>query len=151
MTLHVVGIGSDTGDDQVGWLVANRLGKRRRDVQTFSCRAPMELLGRLPLGAPLLIVDAVRSNRHPPGTVHQLQWPATNRLAAWGQPFTSHGLGLADALSLADQLRLLPSPTLVWGIEIPEPVASPDLSASVLAGVEALLQAVDRDFPTQTP
>ncbi|MEJ2685700.1 MAG: hydrogenase maturation protease [Gammaproteobacteria bacterium] len=147
MTLHVIGIGSDAGDDQVGWLVANRLRKRRRDVQAFSCRAPMELLGRLPLSAPLLIVDAVRSNGQPPGTVHQLQWPAAKGLGAWGQPFTSHGLGLADALCLADRLELLPHPTLVWGIEIPKPVATADLSASVLAGVEVLLQAVDRDFP----
>ncbi|MEJ2687979.1 MAG: hydrogenase maturation protease [Gammaproteobacteria bacterium] len=150
MTLYVVGIGSDVGDDQVGWLIANRLQDRRADAQAHCCRSPMELLARLPVDDSLLIVDAVRSGHHPPGTIHRLQWPATTRLAAWQQPASSHGLSLADALSLADQLTLLPRTTLLWGIEIPEPTPTPDLSAPVLSAVDSLIRSADRYFPVQT-
>ena len=150
MTLHVVGIGSDVGDDQVGWLIASRLHARRADVQALCCRSPMELLARLPVDGSLLIVDAIRSGRHPPGTIHRLQWPAMTRLAAWQQPASSHGLSLAEALSLADQLTLLPRTTLVWGIEIPVPAPTPDLSAPVLSAVDSLVRSMDRHVPIQT-
>ncbi|MGA7799408.1 MAG: hydrogenase maturation protease [Gammaproteobacteria bacterium] len=143
MTLQVIGIGSHAGDDQIGWLVVRRLQQRHPDIPCIQCDSPMALLGHLPLDGPLLVVDGVRSDR-PEGTLHYLRWPMDPCPPGWGQPFSSHGLGLGDALALADRLGLLPSPTLLWGIEIGQSAPEEPVSPPVLAAVDQLTLAFDR-------
>lgn len=144
MQLTVMGIGSHAGDDRAGWLVSDRLGQRNLNAKIVRCGSPMELLDQLPSDGPLAVIDAVRSGRSA-GTIHRLSWPAEAELADWGPPCSTHGLGLAAALALAERLGMLASPTVIWGIEVAATVPGAPLSLPVRAAVERIVLAIEAE------
>ena len=141
----LVGLGSPCGDDAVGGCVAAGVAEALRHARAGEtagmsvgtsagtsaaalagaavrlARAPLELLDWCGGQARLVIVDAcvhepgqMRHAAPSPGTCVCWRWPALP--AVRRPPATSHHFGLAEALALADALRILPAETVVVGI-----------------------------------
>src|SRR5690606_31097195 len=102
----VVGLGSPHGDDQAGWLVADRLQPSATPGARFMKLAkPIELCSHLADCARLILVDAARSGNSYP-QVRRLCWP--DRSVVWEQCSSSHGVNVGYALQLAERLQSLP-------------------------------------------
>lgn len=115
MRIRVVGIGTQFGDDAAGPLVAQRLaagGTLPGGVEAVPCRQPLDLLDLLDGLDGAVLVDAMRSGRLP-GTVHE---PAFHELDD-AQLLSSHGLGVREALALAQTLGRAPQRIALIGIE----------------------------------
>ena len=80
-------------------------------------RPGMALLDHLRGHAHVILIDAVLSAEHCPGT-----WLALPReeLALLAFPASSHGIGVAEALAMGETLGMLPEKLEIWGIVVPE-------------------------------
>jgi len=140
----VVGVGSAHGDDQFGWLVAKQLTSGSAGGAVVrSARSPAELLDWLEGCERLIVCDACQSLGSP-GAFHSWVWPEVPRRAL--RTAGTHDLGLAAALELAEQLRLLPAETLIWCVEIetPQPggAVSPCIEAAAVRAAQGIRQAI---------
>lgn len=141
----VLGVGSPFGGDRVGWRVVDRLADEGED------RARLEALDRpgpalvtATEGADFaVIVDAVQA-ASAPGTCHRLT--DLDNLPT-GSPFSSHGLGLAEALALGERLGALP-PWVVIGVAV-DATNSPDTEvvARVTEAVRSEIEALSAAAP----
>jgi hydrogenase maturation protease len=113
----VVGVGSDHGDDQLGWLLADWLKDcAPPGVCVRKARTPLQLLDWLTGVSCLVVVDACRGSGQP-GDIQRFTWPD---VPAWGRAFAgTHDLGLLEALRLAETLGSLPARVVVWGVTAP--------------------------------
>ncbi len=128
----IFGIGSPIGDDQAGWQVATALRERDPElVRMESVRVPLDLLHVLDQCERIVIIDACRiigieeaGDRALPerildcdrARVYQWHWPSAKLSSArW---LNSHGVGVVQVLELADELGILPSEVIVFGIEV---------------------------------
>ena len=160
-----VGIGSPHGDDQAGWVVADRLrkqGNSLRDVLVRRAVVPIDLLDWLDGVGHLHLCDACQ-NEAPSGTLHRWQWPAAaNERSNDAWPLEglgalrstgSHDCGLGQTLLLAERLRRLPSEVTVWGIEgrhfEPHQLVSDEIQAALPAIVSTVLAELSRRQSTR--
>lgn len=100
----IVGLGQPAaGDDGVGLVVLERLraGPWRPGVTLLSAANPLEAIDQLLSCALVVFIDAALTPSEL-GRVRTLTASALSRLAP---PTSSHGLSLAQVLSLADALR----------------------------------------------
>ncbi|CAM2920907.1 hydrogenase expression/formation protein [Legionella steigerwaltii] len=120
--IKVLGVGSPFGDDQVGWKVVEELKHQLSidtDVSPFvvieRCDRPGVRLIELMSGFnTVFIIDAVKSG-NAIGTIHRFQKEA---LLDSAPGFSTHDLGIIQALQLASALNELPDNLLFYGIEI---------------------------------
>jgi hydrogenase maturation protease len=111
----VIGLGSNHGDDRIGWEVVAQLHTiRPTGIQTHCTSDPLTIVDVSTNCSLLIVVDACLGTGLP-GTIHRLVWPDT-RLAATGG-VSSHGVGLVVALRLAEALGKLPPQVIVFAIE----------------------------------
>ena len=111
----VVGLGSPVGDDRAGWDAVERLrAALPPGARADTTSDPLVVLDAPPGCGILIVIDACRG-AGPPGSVHRFEWPDP-RLTADGAA-SSHGLGLAAALALADALGRLPLRVVVLAVE----------------------------------
>lgn len=102
------------GDDAVGPLVGERL--RAAGVDVHECGDdPTRLVERLAGVDLAVVVDAVRSGQAP-GTVHRIDGRA-DALAGGPGGVSTHSIGLAAAIDLAEALGALPRRVVVIGVE----------------------------------
>jgi hydrogenase maturation protease len=95
----------------------------------------------------LVIVDACRGAGSA-GSVHQFVWPDP-RLATTSIT-SSHGIGLADALELAEVLGQLPRRVIILVAEVESGELGPGLSAAVDAAVPKVVAQVLAEITTVT-
>jgi hydrogenase maturation protease len=119
------GIGSPHGDDRIGWLVADRLGKLERltllDIEVRQASTPSHLLDWLDGFDRLVICDACLPSRSQAAAgadsprLHRWTWPTlkVSSLRSAG----SHAFGLPMVLQLAERLGTLPIEVIVFGVE----------------------------------
>ncbi|NQV15651.1 hydrogenase maturation protease [bacterium] len=117
-TLTVIGIGNRLrGDDAIGPMVIDAL-RERHDTELKLVDAGNDALGILEYfdnQGSIMIVDACRMNKAP-GTV--LEFNASKAAMVLDMdPLSLHGLGLAEALQMAESLQMLPSELKIIGIE----------------------------------
>jgi hydrogenase maturation protease len=143
----VVGVGTEgRGDDAAGLLVVRALRDRvpegvavlERDGDPGALMAAWENASRV------VAVDAVRSGAHL-GTVHRLDATSARAVARHGG-WSSHGLGLAAAIDLADSLGRRPRWFSVIGIEGERFAAGAAPSPAVVAAVPAAADAALREL-----
>jgi len=116
--LKIIGIGSPYGMDRAGWQVIDYLVKyKQQDMKNSQLlkldRPATELLGHLNNDEKTIIIDAVHGNDEV-GTVVRLK---LNDIPESNKKLSSHGVGLSDALQLADALGQLPKELLIFGLE----------------------------------
>jgi hydrogenase maturation protease len=111
----VAGIGSPHGDDQAGWRVAALLARRAElPARVIRVHEPTQILEALPGCQQLIIVDACHSGGVA-GTILRFTWPDAR--IATAHRHSTHGVGIADVLRLAEKLDQLPPVVDVLCIE----------------------------------
>lgn len=139
---QIIGIGSPFGDDQAGWAVIDALEQMQlpADTQLLRLDRPgTSLLSSLNLACDTTLIDALLTEEHPPGHWLELKPEQLDK----ENPLSSHGLGLAHTLALANALGALPKHLRLIGICIapqqrqPRPSA---LTAEVACGVRQLAE-----------
>lgn len=110
----VIGIGNPwRGDDGIGHAVVEAL-QGTSGLTTATCSGePAELMELWQGHDPVILVDAIVTGAAP-GTLHRLD--AREPLPR-GASYSSHGIGLAEAVELARSLGDLPETLIVHGIE----------------------------------
>jgi hydrogenase maturation protease len=110
----IYGIGSQNGDDQLGWRVVEGIRSLLPEGwHAESGLVPMDLLNHLEGVQDVHIVDACEGEERV-GTIHRLEWP-THELIS-NPVATSHDFSLGMTLDLAASLGILPLNVTVWGI-----------------------------------
>jgi hydrogenase maturation protease len=131
--VRILGIGSPSGDDQAGWLVADALlagGLVEVDIEKLD-RPGAGLISLLDGAAWVILVDAMQGGGQP-GRIRRFDrkdWPT------YSHGLSSHGFGVLDALSLAQALGSLPPRLDLYGIEMgsvnPDEEAGDNIQAAV--------------------
>jgi hydrogenase maturation protease len=116
--IAVIGIGNrDRGDDAAGLVVTDRL----KDLVSAEVKLlqlsgdPLSAIGPLQSADTVVIVDAVGPSGHP-GTVQRIVAGDEPGMAVY-RGRSTHGLGAADVIGLAQALGSIPMRTVVYGIE----------------------------------
>ena len=110
----VIGIGNPwRGDDGIGHAVVDALEGTAGLATAKSHGEPAELMELWQGHDPVILVDAIVTGAAP-GTLHRLD--AREPLPR-GARYSSHGIGLAEAVELARSLGELPATLIVHGIE----------------------------------
>ncbi len=142
--LRLVGLGSPHGDDQLGWLVVDRLRPELPEsVSSHKISAGLDLLTLLDGTERLLIVDA-SSPSGQPGTVRAFDWPFPE-LAAM-VPLGSHDVGLLEAIRLAETLGLWPDRARLFAVEADQFEPGQVLSPAVRAGLDTVVSLIRREI-----
>lgn len=110
----VIGVGNRSrGDDAIGPLVVDELGAREEAITTLICDGDLaDLSLRWGPADDVIIVDAC-CTRSPLGTLHKLEPEQLRSQGAW----STHGVGIAEAVELARLLDRLPRSLQVFGVE----------------------------------
>ncbi len=145
----IVGVGSDHGDDQVGWLVARELANRcLPGCEVRHARTPSSLLSWLDDRDRLILCDACRGTGSP-GTIQRWLWPAVGlQQAGW---LGTHDLSLPGVLSLAAQFGWLPRTTVIWGIEVALPVPGTDVSSLMVQSANTVAGRIEAEMAALCP
>lgn len=148
LTNVVAGFGSPYGDDQVGWLVIDRLAARALvAARLVRVREGTELVEELEGCQQLLVVDACRSDQ-PAGSISRIRWPDP-RFSS-GNCHSTHGIGLCHALELAQQLGRLPSNVEFLGVVVDTHEQIGAMSTQVLRVVDKLASIIEGEFRQST-
>lgn len=149
LSTQVIAVGSEHGDDQVAWRAAELLRESVSSaIEIAIARTPLDILDYLEGCQRLIVMDACCSAA-PVGQITRLQWP-DERIRTLHRHST-HNLGLADSLWLAETLGRLPAVVVVFAVEIHAAAsreASPlaeTLTPAVAASVPELVRRVARD------
>jgi hydrogenase maturation protease len=143
--VHIIGIGSPRGWDRVGWEAVRGLEARglpgRFPATTIRLsiadRPGSRLVNLVEKTSAVILVDALRGGAVP-GTVLRLTPEQLDR----DHGISSHGVGVAQALSLAAALGRLPAHLSLYGIAIDPDAHVRDLSpdAAMFANAVTLLE-----------
>lgn len=148
--IQVFGIGSPFGDDQIGWKVVEHL-IQNKTLQTYIPtklqleildRPGISLLTRLNRDATIFLIDAIKSGAEV-GKLHRYTNLHINS-AAIG--FSTHGLGIIQALELGAVLGELPKHIIIYGIEIGEIVLQTTFSQTIQKAVQDLTEIISNDI-----
>jgi hydrogenase maturation protease len=150
-SILVIGLGNtDRGDDAAGREVARRLreaGAEGADIVELGGEATA-LLAAFEGAEAVFLVDACLSGA-PPGTIRRLdvaQAPLPR--ATFG--LSSHGFGLAEALELAETLRMTPPTCIVYAIEAQGFEIGAPISAAVARSVDEVVGRLRQDIASLT-
>ncbi len=119
--LRVIGVGSPFGGDTVGLQAIERL-RDATDIFPSGTellaldRPGSNLISSLENTKAVALIDAMHSGQAP-GTVQRLR--LADLLAEAKHP-SSHSLGVAEALVMAQVLEILPETLFIYGIEVDE-------------------------------
>jgi hydrogenase maturation protease len=136
----VIGLGSPFGDDAAGPAVVAQLEAEGLPpgVEILIAQRPDALVDALAGVEAAVLVDASRAGL-PPGTVHEPERAALREPRA----LSSHGLGAAGALALAEALGRAPRRLAVVAVEAAA-FTGHDLSAAVRAALPEAARRVRR-------
>jgi hydrogenase maturation protease len=148
--VRVLGVGSPHGDDRAGWEVVARLRREAPPgVEAAVLNQPLRLLEHLDGCSCLILVDACRTGAEP-GTVVRLAWPACPP-GGMGAGSSTHGVGMAAALGLAEALGRLPTRVVLLGVETGRCDPGASLSPPVRAALPGLYKRVLEEVRWATP
>ena len=136
----IVGLGSPHGDDQLGWLAIDRLRSRLPSgVVAQRARHGVELLEHLEGHDSAIVIDTAMPTGNP-GAIRLFDWPSPE--LAGSTLWSTHGLGLIDALRLAEALGRLPRLVRIYTIEAMDTSPGISLSPNVARQLDALLERI---------
>ena len=138
---RVIGIGSPVAQDDLGWAAIDLLRMAGLDASldllTLDRPGPA-LLAYLGRGERVILIDAMESGQAP-GSVRDLA--LDELIASAGMPST-HALGLAETLRLAEALGALPEHLYILGIEMGVPGTDGGWRAAALREVLRRIRAL---------
>jgi hydrogenase maturation protease len=140
----VAGFGSPHGDDQAGWQVVGLL-ERRLDLpaRLVKITEGTQLLNVLAGCRKLIVVDACRGGSQI-GAITRFEWPDP-RIRQYHNHST-HGVGLCNALQLAERLNRMPPGAEILGIEIGSYRPLDEISAEVMQSVAEVAEIISAEL-----
>jgi hydrogenase maturation protease len=140
----VAGFGSPHGDDQAGWQVVASL-QRRTDLpaRLVKITEGTQLIDELGGCRRLIVVDACRGGPQI-GAITRFEWPDP-RIRQYHNHST-HGVGLCNALQLAERLGRMPPDVEIFGIEIGSYRPLDEISADVAQSVAELVEIISAEL-----
>jgi hydrogenase maturation protease len=138
-TACVIGVGNPyRRDDGVGPAVIAALETAVPDGVTLTVTdgEPTQLLDAWAETDLAIVVDAVLCERPAPGRVHRTDVPPPGRAAS------THGLGIPEAIQLAEALDRAPRRLVVYAVEAADLGFGDTLSPAVAAAVPGVVDAV---------
>ncbi|KTC74850.1 hydrogenase expression/formation protein [Legionella birminghamensis] len=148
--IKVLGIGSPFGDDQVGWRVAESLKNQIAlqvnisqyvFIETHD-RPGIRLIELMKEASTIFIIDAVNSNSEI-GTIHRFN---NDDIFESENKFSTHDIGISQALQLGCALNLLPENIIFYGIEINTIEFGTNLSKPVEAAIEQVVAQLKHEI-----
>ncbi|EHL30424.1 hydrogenase maturation protease [Legionella drancourtii] len=141
--IKVLGIGSPFGDDQVGWKVAEALKKHISKYANIPQHVLIEshdrpgirLIELMREASTVFIIDAVKSNSEI-GKIHRFK---NKEIFASENRFSTHDIGVSQALQLGGALNALPDNIILYGIEIDTIEFGSNLSQRVKCAMEQVV------------
>nr|WP_231370987.1 hydrogenase maturation protease [Thioalkalivibrio sp. ALJ16] len=144
----VIGIGNPwRGDDGIGHAVVDALADTPGLATAKSQGEPAELMELWQGHDPVILVDAIVTGAAP-GTLHRLD--AREPLPR-GARYSSHGIGLAEAVELARSLGELPDTLIVHGIEPARLEDGAGLSPAIRAVIGQAVTRIQDDLAVVAP
>jgi hydrogenase maturation protease len=148
--LHVLGIGSPFGDDQLGWEVVKLLQQRPtlhryipEQLHIAYCDRPgMYLLELMRSAQTVFLIDAVKTGA-PLGTLHYFQ---NEEIEGMDSTLSSHAFGISAAMKMGATLQTLPQGVILYGVEIGDVQFQFALSEPIKQAIEALSMRVESDI-----
>lgn len=149
----LVGLGSHHGDDQLGWKLAEEVGKSVA-IPVRQATVPADLLHWMDGVQELHLCDACQGHGiRAPGKLHRWEYrvqamnledilPGVEMLRC----SNSHQLSLGAVLSLARTLHLLPPRVVIWAIEGKCCEAGQSISDEIMLQLPALVQQLASDL-----
>lgn len=143
--VRVIGIGSAYGDDQLGWVVVERLLAELPvdyPVSCLRCESPNQLFWLISEAKLVILIDAVYTGQSL-GLIHRWQNAAIAELPK--AKLSSHGVVISQIWALANSLQCAPCESYVYGIEInPEQVTfqsllSPEVETAIVTLLRELI------------
>jgi hydrogenase maturation protease len=140
LSTTIVGLGSPFGDDQAGWQLVELL-QRRPDVpaQLRIIHEATQLVDELDGCRKLIIVDACRGGTLT-GTISRLRWPDPR--IRQNHNHSTHGVGLCNALQLAERIGRMPPSVEIFGIEIGNFQPRDEMSPEIVRAVAELEKTI---------
>ena len=148
--LHVLGIGSPFGDDQLGWEVVKLLQQK----PTLHCFGPdqlhidhydrpgMHLLELMKPAQTVFLIDAIKTGAII-GTIHRFQ---NEEIEGIGDRLSTHDLGISAAMKIGAILQVLPPKVVLYGIEISDAPFQFALSEPIKQAIKALSVRVESEI-----
>nr|WP_231362396.1 hydrogenase maturation protease [Thioalkalivibrio sp. ARh3] len=144
----VIGVGNPwRGDDGIGHAVVDALAGTPGLATAKSQGEPAELMELWQGYEPVILVDAIVTGAAP-GTLHRLD--AREPLPR-GARYSSHGIGLAEAVELARSLGDLPDTLIVHGIEPARLEDGAGLSPEISAAIFQMSRNILKEFKRPRP
>jgi hydrogenase maturation protease len=148
----ILGIGSPSGDDQAGWLVANALNEMGADsiagvVVDKLDRPGANLVAKFESANHVIIIDAMHSGAAV-GSIRRFDrhdWPA------YDSGLSSHGFGVLAALVLARELGSLPGRVDLYGIEIASASPGDPPGEAIRTAVQELARQIANEILEPPP
>ena len=146
--IKVIGLGNPfMGDDAVGLVIARQL---RAYTQTSISilegeLAGLNLLHDMEGTHTLILIDAVHSHSKA-GSIFRFTIPEDlekiGKLAWSSSTSSTHSIGLAEALTLAHTLQVLPAHVILYGIELGNIQKGQALSPDVFQGMKKVISKI---------
>jgi hydrogenase maturation protease len=147
----ILGLGNDIlTDDAVGLVAARRLGVLLADEPGIEVRETMEmglaLLDYMTGYDAVLLLDAIRTGRHEPGTVMELDPEGLHALRG---PMP-HFLGVGETLALGRELGLpMPDSVKILAMEVEDPFTlGTELTTAVREALPEMVRRAERQATT---
>lgn len=138
----VIGVGNTfRRDDGIGPAIIDRLAGYGLDgVRLIAADGePSQLIEAWTGAALAVVVDAVLCEPSTPGRIHR---STVGQLSPGGGSASTHGLGIPDAIRLAEALDRAPQQLVVYAVEAADLGFGPGLSPAVAEVVSDLVRAV---------
>lgn len=144
--IKVLGIGSPFGDDRMGWVVVELLLQKLELIPCIPNPLHLEKLDRPCIGLlefmrearTVILIDAIKSGS-PLGTIHQYENPQFENNT---HLFSTHRMGIIDALQLGAALNDLPKQIFLYGIEIDQIHYGEFLSSPTYTSALSLVETI---------
>jgi hydrogenase maturation protease len=143
----VIGVGNEfRRDDGAGPAVVGKLRDRVPPGVNLVLTdgEPTRLVDAWTGAALAIVVDAVRAQPPHPGQVHRFEVDGPHH--GTGPAASSHGLGLDDAVRLAQALDRMPGCLIVHAIEAADLTQGPGLTPPVAEAVDVVANAILDDL-----
>jgi hydrogenase maturation protease len=146
----VVGCGRcDRGDDGVGLRIAEALAERDLPgTRVVLSETPgVDLLTEMPGADLFVIVDAARAtDHHPTGSWERIDYRSFSGSLVLDRGRSSHGMSIADALALAEQLGELPRRVRIYALFGERFDLGSELSAEAHAAIPEVIAAIESEI-----
>lgn len=148
--LHVLGIGSPFGDDQLGWDVVKLLQQQptlsginpQQLHLEYYDRPGMHLLKLMVPAQTVFLIDAVKTNAAI-GTLHCFQNEEIENISG---TLSTHDFGIAEVMQMGKALQLLPQKVVLYGVEIGDSSCQFTLSKPIKQAIKRLSTRIEKDI-----